>query len=220
MRRTFPPIQTVLTGAMVAIVGFFSSFAILLQGLVSIGASETQAASGLMAAALSMGVAGIVLSLATRLPVSVAWSTPGAALLAVTAPAAGGFPEAVGAFVIAGCLTLFAGLCKPLGRFASSIPAPLAKAMLAGILLPLCLRPFQAAVDIPYFVLPLFLIWLVAGRINRFLGVPATVVAAAIMIFATADLSSMSQVPLIATPDMTVPQFSLAAALGIAVPLF
>ena len=59
MSRPFPPMQTVSTGLVVAVVGFFSSFPIVLQGLDAMGASGPQAASGLMMAALAMGLAAM-----------------------------------------------------------------------------------------------------------------------------------------------------------------
>ncbi len=74
--------QSVFMGLLAGFVGFASSFAVVLQGLKGVGASDAQAASGLLAAAVAMGLCGIILSLATRMPVSIAWSTPGAALLA------------------------------------------------------------------------------------------------------------------------------------------
>ena len=73
MQHTAPSVQTLTTGFVVAVVGFFSSFPIVLEGLRAVGASHAEAASGLMAAAISMGLAGIVLSLVSREPVSVAW---------------------------------------------------------------------------------------------------------------------------------------------------
>src|SRR5580704_19636295 len=92
-------LHAVVAGLVAAFVGFASSFPVVLKGLTAIGASDVEAASGLMALSIAMGVAGIVLSFATRMPVSVAWSTPGAALLASTGAIQGGFPVAVGAFV-------------------------------------------------------------------------------------------------------------------------
>ncbi|MDT8265794.1 benzoate/H(+) symporter BenE family transporter, partial [Roseomonas sp. DSM 102946] len=81
MRDLLPP-HTLAAGLLAAFVGFASSFAVVLRGLTAAGASPAQAASGLMALAVAMGLCGILLSLRTRMPVSVAWSTPGAALLA------------------------------------------------------------------------------------------------------------------------------------------
>ena len=215
-----PPSQTVSTGFVVAIVGFFSSFPIVLQGLDAMGANHAQAASGLMAAALSMGIAGILLSLWTKQPVSVAWSTPGAALLAVTTAPPGGFDGAVGAFLIAGLLTLVAGLFRPLGRLAASIPAPLAQAMLSGVLLTICIVPFQAVAATPWTTLPIVLTWFVMSLVNRLVAVPAAVLMAAFVVLYSNDFA----VPLPNTPFtqliVTWPSFSVEATLGIALPLF
>lgn len=215
-----PPMQTISTGLVVAIVGFFSSFPIVLQGLGAMGASSAQAASGLMSAAIAMGLAAIVLSLRYKMPISVAWSTPGAALLAVSAAPTDGFSGAIGAFLCAGALTVVAGLWKPLGRLAASIPISLAQAMLAGVLLPLCLVPFKAAVEIPWQAMPVILTWFIAGRFNRLFAVPAAVLAAAIVVSVNAGDAQLMPDHLIAAPAWTMPTFSFASALGIGVPLF
>ncbi len=220
MARAFPPMQTISTGLVVAIVGFFSSFPIVLQGLNAMGASASESASGLMMAAVAMGLAAIVLSLWYKQPISVAWSTPGVALLAVSAAPAEGFSGAIGAFLCAGALTVIAGLWRPLGRLAAAIPTTLAQAMLGGVLLPLCIVPFKAAVDIPWQALPVILTWFIAGRINRLVAVPAAVVAAAIVVILNAGDSSIRPERLIAAPVWTIPSFSLASAIGIGLPLF
>ncbi len=220
MARTNPPIQTVSTGLVVAIVGFFSSFPIVLQGLAAMGASAPQSASGLMMAAIAMGLTAIGLSLWYRQPISVAWSTPGVALLAASAMPAAGFPDAIGAFLCAGALTMLAGLWRPLGRLAAAIPTTLAQAMLGGVLLPLCIVPFRAAVELPWQALPVILTWFLAGRINRLFAVPAAVVAAAIVVVLNAGDASVAPPHLIASPVWTVPSFSLASLIGIGIPLF
>ncbi|WP_232825457.1 benzoate/H(+) symporter BenE family transporter [Albibacillus kandeliae] len=220
MTSSLPPMQTVTTGFAVAVVGFFSSFPIILQALHAVGADGPQAASGLMAAALSMGLSGIILSLWTRIPASVAWSTPGAALLATMAIPSEGYAGAVGAFLVAGLLTLVAGLFRPFARFATSIPTPLAQAMLAGVLISLCTRPFVALGTAPETALPILLTWFVAGRINRAFAVPAAVAAAlAVTLVAGGGTIPMPD-HLLSAPVFTWPSFSLSSALGLGVPLF
>ena len=209
--------QAVSAGLLAGFVGFASSFAVVLQGLHAVGASPSQAASGLMALSIAMGLAGIVLSLRLRLPISVAWSTPGAALLAATAAPAGGFAEAVGAFLVCGALLTVAGLWKPLGRAVAAIPAPLANAMLAGILFTLCLAPVRAVAEQPLAGLAIVVAWAVMARINRLLAVPAAVVVAVGVIAASAPLPASGWMP---QPEFVVPGFSFAALTGIALPLF
>ncbi len=207
-------------GALAACVGFASSFAVIVDGLTAVGASEREAASGLMALSVAMGVCGILLSLRLRLPISVAWSTPGAALLATTGAVAGGFPAAVGAFLLTGALIVCAGLFRPLGRWVAAIPPPLASAMLAGVLLSLCLAPVRAVAQAPALGLPIVLVWAVVARVKRIYAVPAAVVVAAVLIAVAAhpDAARMGSLLPVAVPVW--PVFTPAAAVGIAVPLF
>ncbi|MGH6809209.1 MAG: benzoate/H(+) symporter BenE family transporter, partial [Ensifer adhaerens] len=156
MLRDFS-LQSLFMGLLIAFVGFASSFAVVLHGLDGVGATEAQAASALMALSISMGVCAVILSAVTRLPVSIAWSTPGAALLASSGAVEGGFNAVVGAFLVCGLLIIVAGLWKPLGRMVSSIPAALANAMLAGVLLGLCFAPVKAVGFNPLFGLPILL---------------------------------------------------------------
>jgi benzoate membrane transport protein len=105
--------QAVSAGLLSAFVGIASSFAVIVQGLKGAGASSAEAASGLMALSIAMGLCGVFLSIRTRMPISVAWSTPGAALLATSASMEGGFPAAVGAFLLSGALIVMAGFWRP-----------------------------------------------------------------------------------------------------------
>ena len=215
-----PPAQTIATGLVVAIVGFFSSFPIVLQGLAGVGATTQQATTGLFAAAFAMGLAGIALSVWKRMPISVAWSTPGVAYLAVAGPVEGGFAGAVAAFVIAGLLTVLAGLVRPIGRLVSAIPAPLAQAMLAGVLLTLCIVPFQALAQTPETALPIIAAWFVAGRINRLFAVPAAVAVATVMVLIHAETLQVTLPNAALVSGWTNPAFSMESVLGLAVPLF
>src|SRR5215210_7101733 len=96
--------QAVAQGLLVALVGYASSGAILIQGLVAVGASVSQVASALVMIGILLGVVAITLSWWLRMPISIAWSTPGMALLATTGAVTGGFPAAVAAFIVVGAL--------------------------------------------------------------------------------------------------------------------
>lgn len=223
MLRDFS-LQALFMGLLTAFVGFASSFAVVLHGLTGVGATEAQAASGLMALSISMGLCAIVLSTATRLPVSIAWSTPGAALLASSGAVPGGFNVAVGSFLICGALIVVAGLWKPLGRMVAAIPAALANAMLAGVLIGLCFAPVKAVAFNPLLGLPIVLAWVAVGAINRLFAVPAALLAFALVlafgIDMPADAFSRLTDTLVPHAEWVSPAFSLAGFVSIALPLF
>lgn len=219
--------QPLLAGLLAGFVGFAAAFAIVLKGLISVGATPAQAASGLLAVSIAMGTAGILMSLRTRMPVSAAWSTPGAALLATTGAVDGGFAAAVGAFILCGVMIVAAGLFRPLGTAVARIPSPIANAMLAGVLLGLCLAPARAVGEFPAVALGLVLVWAVVARFNRLLAVPAAVVALLVVMVvgppltgATSHVTAAGELSLWPRLEFVSPVFNVQGLVGIALPLF
>ena len=212
--------QPITAGLVAAFVGFASSFAVVLKGLTAVGATDVQAASGLMALSVAMGIAGVVLSIGSRMPVFVAWSTPGAALLAATGSTPGGFPAAVGAFVVVGILLIAAGLIRPFGRLIAAIPDPLANAMLAGVLFGLCLKPIAALIDAPIGATLIVLSWLVVSRWKRIYATPIAALVAGLVIAASGRTVGFDLQTITPRPEFVAPTFSLQAIMGIALPLF
>ncbi|MEL7464119.1 MAG: benzoate/H(+) symporter BenE family transporter [Pseudomonadota bacterium] len=216
--------SAVFMGALAAFVGFASSFAVVLEGLRAMGATEAQAASGLAAIAFAKGVTAIFLSAKTRIPISLAWSTPGAALLVTTGALPGGFAEAVGAFIICGALLAATGAFRPLAELVEKIPTPLANALLAGVLLGLCLAPFQAIAFNPLWGVAILGGWLIGGRIGKVWSAPGAFLAfVAVVVFgvrppneAFAALGAAA----ITEPVFTAPIFTIAGLIGVAAPLY
>lgn len=211
--------QSVLQGLVVAIVGYAGSVAIVIKGLAAVGASEQQIVSGLMLAGITKGIAAIWLSLKYKMPISIAWTTPGMALLATTGAVTGGFPAAVGALLICACLVILCAFWEPLAKLVEAIPVAIANAMLAGILFKLCLAPFLALNIKPGPVVAILLVWLVVLKLARLWAVPAAMLTAILATALTAEqgLPGGFQWP---AAEWVTPQFSIEAMMSIALPLF
>jgi benzoate membrane transport protein len=212
-------LQPITLGLLAAFVGFASSFAVVLAGFTAVGATPDQAASGLVMLCLLMGVLGLGFSVIWRMPVSIAWSTPGAALLVTTGTPQGGFEAAVGAFLAAALLLVAAGLWRPFARAVERIPPPLAAAMLAGVLLDLCLAPVRAVGELPWLALPVVIAWALMLTWQRLWAVPAAVVVAVAALALGPGLPGAARF----TPPTLVwvtPAFEWGAMVGIALPLF
>jgi benzoate membrane transport protein len=212
--------QAIVTGLLAAAVGYGSSVPVVLQGLTAVGASVSQTASALLALGFAMSVPAILLSLRTRIPISIVWSTPGAALLATSGAVAGGFPAAVGAFIACGLLIVLSGFWGRLGKAVSSIPGTLANAMLAGILFNLCLAPFIALSEAPLMALPVVLTWAVVGRFQRLYAVPAALLCAIVVMALGQDMPPLPMQKLLPVAEWVTPTFTWEAMLNIALPLF
>lgn len=216
--------KAVGAGLLTALVGYASSVAVVIHGLTAVGAGMEQVVSGLVLVGFSMGLVAMGLSRHRRKPISIAWTTPGMALLAATGPMEGGFSAAVGAFIVTGLLIVVVGLWSPLGRWVAAIPKPLANAMLAGILLKLCLAPFLAVTQAPGVALLVLATWAVVGRIARLYAVPAAVVVAlgAMVLDGPGGGAGGGALSGMVWPSVTLvePRFTWEAMAGIALPLF
>lgn len=220
MLKDFSP-QAFTMGLLAAFVGFASSFAVILHGLTVVGATPGQAASGLAALSVAMGILGVILSVWTRMPVSVAWSTPGAALLAGTGAVAGGFGVAVGAFLAANVLVVIAGLVRPVGNAVTKIPQAVASAMLAGVLMELCFAPVKAVAAHPAAGLAIFAAWAIAAAWNRLMAVPAALLAFAAVTVSQFPAGAFASLPATSLPfEWAMPGFTWQSMISIAVPLF
>jgi benzoate membrane transport protein len=169
--------QAVVTGVTAALLGYASSIAVVVAGLAAAGASPDSVASALLALGIVMAVASTALSLSTRIPVSVVWSTPGLALLAGLGPVDGGWPAVLGAFCLTGALIVLTGLVRPLTRLLQSLPPALTSAVLAGVLLPFCLAPATALAPLPLEAGAICVAWLLALRFAPSYAAPIALAA-------------------------------------------
>ena len=208
-----------MAGIITAIVGFSSSFAVVIAGLRAVGATADQAASGLLILCLTVGVGCIAFGLMYRRPITLAWSTPGAALLA-TAVAPGGFGVAVGAFVVSGLLLAVTGLVPAVAAAVRSIPQAVASAMLAGVLLVLCTAPFRALPESPWAIGSVLLTWAVLVRVAPRWAVPGALVASGVAMAASGALTGLSVASMAPRVEWVSPQWSLQAVIALAVPLY
>lgn len=171
-----------------------------------------------MAVCLAKAIGTAALSTWHRVPVVLAWSTPGAALIAAST----GFTmaEAVGAFLLAALLIAATGLVKPLGALVARIPDGIAGAMLAGVLLPFCLKGAGAAQAAPALVLPMVAVFALVRLKNPALAVLAALATGLILAFATGAAVLPELPPIPPTPIFVMPEFHLAALIGLGLPLY
>ncbi|MGO2002721.1 benzoate/H(+) symporter BenE family transporter [Arthrobacter rhombi] len=214
-------VRPVTAGLVTALVGFTSSFTVVLAGLSAVGASPGQAASGLLALTIAFSLCTVAIAVTTRRPVTFAWSTPGAALLAAAGGLGLGWNEAVGGFVMCALLIFLTGAVPAIGRLLGRLPAPLAQAMLAGVLFELCLAPFHALANVPLMAGSIILVWLVCMRWAPRWAVPAAMAATLLIVMLNATHTGTA-LPSNLWPrlEFTMPTFTWAGATGVAIPLY
>ncbi|KAF1068466.1 MAG: Inner membrane protein YdcO [Pseudomonas citronellolis] len=209
----------VVAGFVAMLTGYTSSLVLMFQAGQAAGLSNAQISSWIWAISVGMGLLTIGLSLRFRVPVVIAWSTPGAALLVSSLPGVP-YAEAIGAFIICAVLITLCGVTGSFERLMRQVPASLASALLAGVLFRIGIEICHAAEQQTLLVLAMFFSYLLCKRL-----LPRYAVFAALLVgIALAGglgLLDFSHFHLeLAVPQWTTPQFSVAATISIAIPLF
>ena len=215
-RDTHP--NAFLSGLIAVIIGWAGPNVLIYSVQQASGLSSEHAMSWLWAHAIFTGLAGIYLSLRTRMPVLSTWSTPGIALL-VTAMPGLPFAEVVGAFVVSAVLVFLLGTFTPLTRLVQAIPMHLAAALNAAILLPFGFKAMQALTHQPVLVGLMIAAYFIVRQIDSRWAV-AAVLGTGIVASATLGVWHPASIPLELTrPQVVIPEFSVHATLNIALPL-
>ncbi len=210
-------VSVISAATVAALVGYAASVAIVLAAANALGATEAQAASWLLAVSLAKAAGSALLSFRYRVPVVLAWSTPGAALIAATEGIT--LAEGVGAFIATGLLIAATGLIRPLGALVARIPDGIAAGMLAGVLLPFCLKGAGAAEALPAVVLPMIAVFLLVRLLNPAVAVLAAFATGILLaLFAGADVSTLALAAPVLEP--VAPEFRLSVLLGLGLPLY
>ncbi|HYF59260.1 MAG TPA: benzoate/H(+) symporter BenE family transporter [Burkholderiaceae bacterium] len=214
-------VAVLVAGFVCVLVGFSSSYALIVQAGLAMGLDAAGLATMTAALSLGMGLTTLLPSAWLRIPVVTAWSTPGAALLAASLPGVP-LPEAIGAFVACGALLTLAGATGLFERWMSRIPSSIASALLAGVLLRFGLEAFGALRTAPAVVGAMLATYLLARRASPRWAVPATLVAGVVAALAgpgLGDATVAAARPALA-PLAWPPVFAVSSLLGVALPLF
>lgn len=212
-------LSTLVAGFVAVLVGFTSSVVIVFQASAALGATPAQTASWIWALGLGMGLTSLGLSIWYRQPVLTAWSTPGAALL-VTAGAGVPMDEAIGAFMLCALLITLAGATGWFARVMGRIPQALAAALLAGVLARFAFDAFASMQREFTLVAPMFAAYLLGRRWWPRYAVPSVLLTGLVVAAAKGQLQFGGVQWALTVPVFTAPRFSLAAIIGIALPLF
>ena len=214
-------LSAVVAGFVAVLVGYTSSVAIVFQAAQALGASPAQTASWMWALGLAMGLSCIGLSWRWHLPVLTAWSTPGAALIAASQGLT--MAEGIGAFMVCAALSTLAGASRLFERLMDRLPLALAGALLAGVLARFCLDAVLAVRSAPLLVLAMVAAYLLGRRWWPRYAVPGLLLIGVALAAwqGRLDWPALQALPGgLTTPVWTTPRFTVAATIGLALPLF
>ena len=209
----------IFSAAAAVIVGFASTILLIVEAARAVGATPSQQASWAAALCFGMAITSLILAWRYRMPIITAWSTPGAVLIATSA-AGVTYENALGAFIFAGVLTCLAALITPLARLIEKIPAALASAMLAGVLLRYSLGVPAAAVAMPFIILPLVAAFFALRLVLPLFAVPVIVAAGTLAAVLSGVFAPTCCSLGITWLEWTTPGFDPATIVSLGIPLF
>lgn len=219
MRSPSPFLSTLSAGLLAVIISYSSSIAIVLQAAQAAGANTAQLGSWMLALGVGVGISTIIPSLLLRTPVLMAWSTPGAALLA-TSLTQYSYAESIAVFIFASLLMTLVGISGLFHQFSRWIPNHLAAAMLAGILVHFGMGLFVAAEQNDVLVLSMLIVFFITRQLSPRLAVVAALAVGIGLLVFQGELKQLTVSWAFTTPIWQTPDWNLSALLGVGIPLF
>jgi benzoate membrane transport protein len=210
-------VSVIASAAVAAFVGFGGTLALIIAAATALGATQAETASWVTAISLALAVSSGYLSWRYRIPIITAWSTPGLALIGASI----GFTmqEAVGAFIVTAVAIIITGLIKPVAQFVERIPASIASGMLAGVLSSFVINAAKTLSLDPLLVLPLIALFLIIRLFNPAMAVISVLIGGVIFALLLSRADNLPA-PELSTLTMIIPEFSLSAMIGLALPLY
>lgn len=211
-------LSALVAGMIATFISYAGPLVIIFHAAQSASLSPETLSSWVWAISIGSAVLGAVLSLRYRVPVVIAWSIPGSALLVSALPQIG-LNQAIGAYLVANLIMLLIGLSGAFDRIIARLPGSIAAGMQAGILFSFGIEVFRALPVQPLLVLSMFVTYIVMRRSWPRYAVAAVLLVGGAITLLGGHLHTEALVFELATPQWITPEFSLAATLNLALPL-
>lgn len=211
--------STIASGLISSIFGCTGPALVVISASSTAGFTTADTVTWIFGIYVFGGLLGLLLALYYKLPISGAYSIPGATLMG-TALAGYTFNEAAGAFVIAGVIVLAIGLTGLIGKIMKVLPLEIVMAMVAG-----CMLKFGVNIitftqkDVIVCGSAVLAFLLVPRVLKKFPAVLAALIVGVIVAAVTGGFSGdMGDVSYIA-PRLIAPAFNGSLILSCSIPL-
>ncbi|MEM5316363.1 benzoate/H(+) symporter BenE family transporter [Paraburkholderia sp. JHI869] len=209
-------LPAIVAGSIATLISFAGPLVLVFQAAQ--GMPHALLESWVWTISIGSGLLGIVLSLRYKVPVIIAWSAPGSALLITLLPTVS-FPEAVGAYLVASVATFVIGVSGTFDKIVSRLPAGISAAMLAGILFGFAAKMFVVLPAQPVLVGAMFVAFFVGRRCFPRYAVVGVLAVGALVAILGGKLTGHVPSLQFTVPVWTTPRFDWHAVVNIGLPL-
>ncbi|OWK49291.1 Inner membrane protein YdcO [Pseudomonas oleovorans subsp. oleovorans] len=211
-------VSAVVAGFIATVISYAGPLVIIFQAAKAADLPHDVLSSWVWTISIGSGVLGIVLSLRYKVPIVIAWSAPGSALLVTLLPGIS-LNEVVGAYLVSSLIILLVGLSGAFDRLIGKLPAAISAAMLAGILFRFGTDLFVSMQEQPWLVLTMLATYLIFKRLSPRYTVLAVLVVGVLSTLGAGELRSEALMIGLTTPVWISPEFSWQVILNVALPL-
>lgn len=212
-------ISATVAGLVAVVIGFASSVALIYQTVVNLGGDASLASSWILTLGLSMGITSIALSFYYRVPILIAWSTPGAALL-ISNTQSFNINEAVAGFMFSALLIFLCGITGWFEKLINKLPFQLASAMLGGILVNFGIDVFNQMNEAPLLVTVMLCSYLTCRQLMPKFTMLFVLIISVVLAWQLELITFTSLSWQLSKFSYVSPEFTVSAILGIGIPLF
>ena len=187
--------------------------------MITLGGTPELVASWILMLGLVMGGTSIVLSFYYKVPILIAWSTTGAALL-ISSAQGYSLHEAIGAFMLSALLVLVSGITGWFEKIMNRIPSELACAMLAGVLVTFGIDVFNFMNDLPLVIGLMVVVYFIGKRFFARFAMLSVLLAGIFLAWYMGNIDTSTVHWQASSFAYIAPNFSLQAFISISIPLY
>ena len=212
-------LSAIVAGLLAVTISYAGPLVIFFQAAQSANIDNAMMISWIWAVSIGSAIGSIFLSLWYKVPVLLAWSIPGTALLVSLFPSLS-LNEAVGAYLVTGIISLIIGLSGYFDKILHHIPQSIAGGMMAGILFGFGIEAFTVFGYEPILAGAMLVAYLFAKRFSPRYAIIWVLSTGLVVAYALGLITPIQNFGLnIAKPIWISPQFSWQAVINLALPL-
>ena len=212
-------LNRITAGLVAVIIGFSSSIALIYQVVITLGGTPDLVASWILMLGLVMGTTSIGLSYYYKVPVLIAWSTTGAALL-ISSAQGYNLNEAIGAFMLSALLVFLSGVTGWFEKIMNRIPSELACAMLAGVLVTFGIDVFNFMNDMPLVIGLMVVMYFIGKRFFARFAMLSVLIIGVLLAWQMGHIDTSALHWKMSEFAYIDPAFHLQACISIGLPLY
>lgn len=211
-------LSAAIAGLLAVIISYSGPLVIYFQAGQVAGISAEMMASWIWAISLGSAIPSIYLSIRYKMPVLLAWSIPGTALLATLFPQIS-LGEVIGAYLVTAVITLIIGLTGYFDKLLAWIPQGVAAGMMAGILFQFGVGIFESTQTMPLLVFVMLGVYVLFRRIMPRYAIVWVLLAGLFVSLITGNINHTPLQFSLTVPQWITPTFSWSAMINLALPL-